>query len=122
MGQPSYHEGEEFEEKYGDKDWYGDDDEDETPTATADREYLKHVVGSVYWDTRSRYLLGELPGLGLAIAPPEIAARVLEPVFRWLLATDQGAFLWFAQNYQSVGLALFLVVFLSRFELDPYES
>jgi len=120
MGQPSYHEGEEYEEKYGDKEWF-DDDSESTPSGPSG-EHLKHVVGSVYWDTRPRYLVGELPGLALALAPPSVAAQVLEPVFRWLLATDQGAFLWFAQNYQSVGLLLFAIAFFARLNVGPYDE
>ncbi|MFW6435296.1 MAG: hypothetical protein ACOCY1_02845 [Halovenus sp.] len=122
-GQPSFHQGEEYEEKYGDKDWFDDDGDDVEKTGeSSDSSRYKHIVGSVYWDTSWRYSVVEVPAALLALAPPDILGRATGPFWEWLLMTDRELFLYAAQNYQTIGFLILLVAFTNRLTLDPYNE
>lgn len=89
------------------------------PTASDPAESYAHITGDVYWSTSWVYLLVEVPGLALMVLPERWIAEAFQDVFRWWLQQDPQSFLWFAQNFRMVGLALLVAGLAGRITINP---
>jgi hypothetical protein len=78
-----------------------------------------HLFGDVYWDTSRFYLAGEILAIALLVIPPDKMGEWFPGFWLWLLRTDFGLGVWFANNYQSVGIMLLVGVLLSRITVNP---
>ena len=87
-----------------------------------DREQFGHLFGDVYWDKRYRYLVLEVIGGLLILAPPDIAGQVLRYPTLLVAEIDWGLAIWFAQNYQYVGTLILMFGILGRITIDPNLS
>lgn len=85
-------------------------------------DHYGHLFGDVYWDTRTIYLLAELPGFALLVMPRSWFVDLFREPLLYLLTEDVELFLWVIRNFRGVGLFLIGVGLASRITLNPERS